>query len=178
MTIELIVRNSADPSAPDLADAEPVRPIAPAGMPRTAAGQWAVARRRARGPADRRPPSGLLPSGVGRVAVVTADRGDRWQERSFSLGRWPRLLCTLTMLAAAVLVVLPALSALSGASASGVPALTEMTVGAGDSLWSIAQQADPGADPRTEVQRIRTLNGLRSDVVSEGVVLKVPGGHR
>lgn len=79
------------------------------------------------------------------------------------------------MLAAAVLVVL---SALSGASSSGVPALTEMTVGAGDSLWSIAQQADPGADPRTAVQRIRTLNGLRSDVVSEGVVLKVPGGHR
>ena len=175
MTIELMVRNSADPSTPDLADAEPVRPISPAGTPRTAAGQRAVARRRARVPADRRPPSGVLPSGVGRVASVTADRGDRWQERSFSLGRWPRLLCTLTMLAAAVLVVLPALS---GASSSGVPALTEMTVGAGDSLWSIAQQADPGADPRTEVQRIRTLNGLRSDVVSEGVVLKVPGGHR
>lgn len=190
MTIELMVRDSAGRSAVDLVDgfvdalfhgpvdAEPVRPVPPAAMPRTAAGQRAVARRRARVTADRRPPSGVLPSGVGRSAVVTAERGDRLQDRSFTLGRWPRLLCTLTALAAAVLMVLSALPALSGASSPGVAAVTEVTVGAGDSLWSIAQQADPGADPRTAVQRIRTLNGLQSDAVSEGVVLKVPGGHR
>lgn len=48
-------------------------------------------------------------------------------------------------------------------------------VGAGQSLWSIAQETNPGEDPRIVIERIADLNGLRnaSDVIP-GTTLQVP----
>ncbi|MCP2343858.1 LysM peptidoglycan-binding domain-containing protein [Actinomadura rupiterrae] len=47
----------------------------------------------------------------------------------------------------------------------------------GDTLWGIAQQAEPGADPRRTVQRILKLNGLPDDtLVQPGQRLRVPAG--
>jgi LysM repeat protein len=47
----------------------------------------------------------------------------------------------------------------------------------GDSLWTIAQQVSPGADPREVVSRIRDLNGLRSNLIQPGQVLLVPSAR-
>ncbi|SDP12731.1 LysM domain-containing protein [Nakamurella panacisegetis] len=141
----------------------------PAGpAPRTAAGQRAVSRRRARTVGVRRPPSGLLPSSHRTSAVVTADRGDQVVEREFAMGRWARLTTTVSLAAAAVIV---AVAMLSSAQAAAV---VDVTVHPGDTLWSIAQQADPDADPSSVIDQIRRLNGLDGDVVAAGAVLKVP----
>lgn len=118
--------------------------------------------------ADRRPPSGVLPSGLGRSTVITADRGDEVADRVQPVGRWVRLACTLCFTATAVLVAVVLLSA------GGARVVGPVVVQPGDTLWSVAQQADPDADPRAVVDRIKELNGLQSDSVGVGVVLQVP----
>jgi hypothetical protein len=54
--------------------------------------------------------------------------------------------------------------------------LTQVTVRPGQSLWSVAENADPGADTRAVVQQIVELNGLTGDVVFAGQRLWVPRG--
>ena len=135
---------------------------------RTAAGAKAMRRRRARLAADRRPPSGVLPSSPLRSAVVTADHGDEVDFRVQPVGRWVRLACTLCFAATAVLVAVVLLSS------GGSQVVGPVVVHPGDSLWSVAERADPGADPRAVVERIKELNGLAGDTVVAGVVLQVP----
>jgi hypothetical protein len=56
------------------------------------------------------------------------------------------------------------------------PAMTRMVVQPGQTLWSIATQADPSADPRLVVQRIVSVNKLTSESLAAGQRLWVPGG--
>jgi hypothetical protein len=141
---------------------------APIAVPRTAAGAKAAQRRRARIAGVRRPPSGVLPSSHRTSAVVTADRGDQVADRVFGLGRWGRLVTTVSLVATSVIVGVALLS--TGATQR----ITDVTVGPGDSLWSIARHAEPGADPRSVVEQIKQLNSLDGDAVMIGAVLKVP----
>jgi hypothetical protein len=46
----------------------------------------------------------------------------------------------------------------------------------GQSLWSLAEAHDPGADPRAVIQEIRQLNSMTGDQVRAGEVLWVPRG--
>ena len=81
----------------------------------------------------------------------------------------------------AVLAALPAVVALSAtiiggsSAASGSrdrgadpSAFTTVTVAAGESLWSIAQEVAPAADPRDVVDAIVRLNALDGVTVSAG----------
>ncbi|QIG38097.1 LysM peptidoglycan-binding domain-containing protein [Microbacterium sp. 4R-513] len=90
----------------------------------------------------------------------------------------------------ALLAALPALVALAvavflgGSSAlaareGGAPAGTfeTVTVTAGDSLWSIAQEVAPGADPRDVVDAIVRLNALDGVAVSSGQRLAIPAEY-
>ena len=54
--------------------------------------------------------------------------------------------------------------------------LTQVTVRPGQSLWSVAESADPGADTRVVIQQIVELNGLTGAVVFAGQRLWVPRG--
>jgi hypothetical protein len=54
--------------------------------------------------------------------------------------------------------------------------LVQVVVGPGQSLWSVAESADPDQDTRAVVQQIVDLNGLSSDVVFAGQRLWVPRG--
>jgi hypothetical protein len=89
----------------------------------------------------------------------------------------------------ATLLVLAALSPIlltlaAGAQAAnhGLPAaavqdtMRQVVVRPGQSLWSIALQAEPRADPRVVVQHIIQFNALSSDVVVPGESLWVPKG--
>lgn len=51
---------------------------------------------------------------------------------------------------------------------------TEITVGTGDSLWTLAESVDPDADPRTVIAAIMVLNGLDSPTLQPGQVLRLP----
>jgi hypothetical protein len=86
--------------------------------------------------------------------------------------------------AAALLVSLLSLLATGAAQATShsVPSrvadrnLTEVVVHPGQSLWSVAQSADPNADPQQVIQQIIELNGLTSDAILAGQRLWVPRG--
>ncbi|WP_328992573.1 LysM peptidoglycan-binding domain-containing protein [Kribbella sp. NBC_01245] len=61
---------------------------------------------------------------------------------------------------------------------SGVPEMAgtvPVQVGAGESLWSIAQETNPGQDPRMVVEQIADLNGLSAATdVTPGSTLQIP----
>ncbi|SDH36372.1 LysM peptidoglycan-binding domain-containing protein [Microbacterium pygmaeum] len=89
----------------------------------------------------------------------------------------------------ATLAALPAVIALGIAVVSGGAALasrdeaapagqfSSVVVGAGDSLWSIAEDVAPAADPRDVVDAIVRLNALQGAEISAGQVLAVPGEY-
>ena len=90
------------------------------------------------------------------------------------------------VVAVAVALLLAALSLVIAASAQATnhpltphgaqQNLAQVTVHPGQSLWSVAETADPGADPRAVIQQIVELNGLSGDVVFAGQRLWVPRG--
>jgi nucleoid-associated protein YgaU len=59
-------------------------------------------------------------------------------------------------------------------SRSGSPNLTRVVVRPGQTLWSVAQTADPNADPRQIIQQIAQLNALTSETLAVGQRLWVP----
>lgn len=62
----------------------------------------------------------------------------------------------------------------AGEEAPAGPATAVVVVQPGDSLWSIAKELAPKADPRETVMRLRELNGLGNAVVVPGQSIVVP----
>jgi nucleoid-associated protein YgaU len=58
------------------------------------------------------------------------------------------------------------------ASPAQAPAPAAVTVGAGDTLWSIATSVAPGRDPRAEVVTLQRLNHLTGTGLMPGEVLR------
>ena len=83
----------------------------------------------------------------------------------------------LVILTLALLVVLlpGAWRAMATAQVEG-PQTVSVTVQPGDTLWGIASEIDPGADPRGLIAEIRELNGLSQAGLVPGQVLVVPAG--
>jgi hypothetical protein len=61
-------------------------------------------------------------------------------------------------------------------SGAGQRSVAQVIVRPGQSLWSVAENADPGADTRVVIQQIVELNGLTGDTVFAGQHLQVPRG--
>src|SRR6516165_1524697 len=93
-------------------------------------------------------------------------------------GRVVVAVATALLLAVLSLVIAASAQATSHPLPSRVAQqhLTQVTVRPGQSLWSVAENADPGADTRAVVQQIVELNGLTGDVVFAGQRLWVPRG--
>ena len=85
----------------------------------------------------------------------------------YRLGRWARLALTVTVLAAVVVITV----SLVGSSPQ---AMVDITVGPGDTLWSIAAATAPDRDPRDVIEEIRALNAVTGDALPVGIVLRVP----
>ncbi len=87
-----------------------------------------------------------------------------------------------TALAATPLVIAALFFALNGgmatASLSGSSAAFEyVTVGSGQSLWQLAEELAPAADPRDVIAEIMQLNQLTSSDVFAGQELAVPARY-
>jgi hypothetical protein len=87
----------------------------------------------------------------------------------------------LAAFAALPAVIAVAIALVSGGSAlasrqDGVPVgeFTTVVVGAGDSLWSIAEALAPAADPRDVVDAIVRFNALDGAGIAAGQRLSVP----
>ena len=95
--------------------------------------------------------------------------------------RGRRVLAAAAALPAAVAL---SVAMISGGTAlasrdSGAPAgsFATVTVSTGDSLWSIAEEVAPSADPRDVVDAIVRLNALRGVAISAGQRLAIPAEY-
>ncbi len=62
----------------------------------------------------------------------------------------------------------------SGAQGATAASFDTVTVLPGDTLWGIAAEIAPEADPRTVVDALEELNGLRGGVLPVGTTLSIP----
>lgn len=93
------------------------------------------------------------------------------------LTRRGRVVVTAAAVLAIGAVSLVAASAAQATSHRGPQAkgnLEKMVVLSGQSLWSIAESAEPNADPRAVIEQIRQLNSLPGYQVTPGEILWVP----
>jgi hypothetical protein len=173
----------------------------PAGQPQPAAFQQVIGHRQVRefrqvrevrvareirvvrtaaGGRPRMAPAGWPAAGMpGRATQRPAARG------GVRLTRRGRLVVTVLLLLATMLVtalVWLAVAARAQATDSGPPPgsvyqnLTSVVVHPGQSLWSIASQAQPSVDPRTVMREIVDLNALHGTNLVPGQRLWVPRG--
>ncbi len=148
-------------------DAEPAAAEPATTGPRTAAGERAFRRRRARLTAFRRPPSGLLPSTSRTSATVSAGSDHLAHLVGYRMGRLARLTTTVLTVAAAAILIRSLLAP------SPETTVVPVRVVAGDTLWSIAAMAQPAAETGLVVRQIEEMNGLDSDVLAVGTLLQV-----
>ncbi|MGH3152482.1 MAG: LysM peptidoglycan-binding domain-containing protein [Streptosporangiaceae bacterium] len=74
------------------------------------------------------------------------------------------------------MVIAASAQATSHSPGAAQQGLAKVTVRPGQSLWSVAESADPGADTRSVIAQIIELNGLSADTVMPGQSLWVPRG--
>ena len=93
-------------------------------------------------------------------------------------GRVVVAVATALLLAVLSLVIAASAQATShpAPSSAAQRSLAQVTVRPGQSLWSVAENADPNADTRVVIQQIIELNGLTGNVVFAGQRLWVPRG--
>ncbi|MBS1698836.1 MAG: LysM peptidoglycan-binding domain-containing protein [Actinobacteria bacterium] len=95
--------------------------------------------------------------------------------------RGRRVLAALVALPVAGAIAFAALSSGGSALASGEhtpgDAFATVTVQAGDTLWSIAGEVAPDADPRDVVAEISRLNMIAGGVIAVGQHLAIPAHY-
>lgn len=104
----------------------------------------------------------------------------------------PRTRLRLTVRGRRVLAALAAAPVVAGLAAAivgggaalatredgaGAEAFDLVTVTAGDTLWSIAQEVAPGHDPRDVVYELKALNNLAGGVLTPGQQISVPAAY-
>ena len=106
------------------------------------------------------------------------DQAARVPLRLTRRGRVVVAVATALLLAVLSLVIAASAQATSHPAPSGAAQrnLAQVAVRPGQSLWSVAENADPDADTRVVVQQIIELNGLTGNVVFVGQRLWVPRG--
>lgn len=111
-----------------------------------------------------------------------------WHSLQQAAAPRPRLRITrrgravLTVLIAvplAVAAVIGGIGALGAAAddSAATASFEYVTVAPGESLWQLAEEVAPTADPRDVVADISHLNGLGSDVIQPGQRLAIPAKY-
>ena len=159
-------------------------PEVPAASPPDSAQSRAAARWT---PADRTPPDRTEPA----AAVPGQATRREPPPRPSASAQTTNVPLRLTrrgrvVVAIATVLVLAVLSLVIAASAQATnhpvsspgtqQSVAQVTVRPGQSLWSVAEAADPDADTRVVIQQIIELNGLTGNVVFAGQRLWVPRG--
>lgn len=94
--------------------------------------------------------------------------------------RGRRVLAALVALPVAAAIAFAALSggsALASGERTAGDAFTTVTVQPGDTLWSIAGEVAPDADPRDVVAEIAKLNVISGGVIEVGQHLAIPAQY-
>jgi Tfp pilus assembly protein FimV len=84
----------------------------------------------------------------------------------------------LVVAVAVTLAVIGGLGWLGQDASERIPADTAIVrVGAGETIWDVAQRVAPESDPRAVVARIRQLNRIEGSALQPGQQLRVPDGR-
>ncbi|MPZ64946.1 MAG: hypothetical protein GEU83_05345 [Pseudonocardiaceae bacterium] len=120
----------------------------------------------------------LAPCCVAPCAVATRTVPTRpVATRAVAPARRPLALLAVMLVTFAVVCGLVLLGQ-AAAALSEVPQETSMVrVGAGETVWDVAERVAPGSDVRAVAARIRELNGMSDSAVEPGVPLRVPDGR-
>jgi LysM domain len=142
-----------------------------------------------RQPDDVRRPADVHRAGSGqgpRHSAGVADTRLAPRRNTVRLTRRGRLVVTVMLTAVSLSLVVLAWLAIAARGAQAADGgqspgavyqnLTSMVVHPGQTLWSIASQAEPTADPRAVMQQIIELNALHGTGVVPGQRLWVPRG--
>jgi hypothetical protein len=172
------VPNAAVPNAavPTVAVPKVAVPKVMVPRPRVAADEQVTTAR----PRSTRPAVAPSRTRVVRPASVPVQRVRR--TRLTRRGRRVVWAFAVLLLVAVLTPVLLALASGAQAANHGLPpsavqaSMRHVVVKPGQSLWSIALNAEPRADPRTVIQQIIEFNALGSQVVVPGESLWVPQG--
>jgi hypothetical protein len=124
---------------------------------------------------------GPLSAELQAAGVHVTGTAPRGQTASMPLRLTRRGRVVVAVTAVLLLAVLSLIVAMSAEATNQAPArtaqgLTQVIVRPGQSLWSVAENADPGADTRVVIQQIAELNGLTGSAVFAGQRLWVPRG--
>ena len=166
---------------PPLRAAEDERPALQVPVPRAGAEQ----RVRPTAPAAPVPRAGAEQQARPAAPAAPAPRARASARPRTRLTRRGRIVVSALVVSATLLVVVlawlagtaTAQAARSGAPASGVYRnLTPVVVRPGETLWAIATQAEPTADPRSVIQEIVDINALGGTSIQPGQRLWVPRG--
>lgn len=131
------------------------------------------------------PPASSEPAGAPFPGAAVGARSGRHRVQSRNASARLRLTVRGRRVVAALVVLLGTalsvgLGALVGIAAnpSGAAATTSVTVGPGETLWSLAATVSaPGEDRREIVEEIAALNGLASPDLAVGQELLLPAGR-
>jgi hypothetical protein len=181
-----VVPDAADPNAagpnvavPNAAAPNVAGPRVVVPRPRVAADEQVTARPRSTRPAGEPSRTRVVrPASVPSRVPVRRVRRTRLTRR----GRRVVWAFAVLLLLAVLTPVLLALASGAQAANHGLPpsavqaSMRHVVVKPGQSLWSIALNAEPRADPRTVIQQIMQFNALGSQVVVPGESLWVPRG--
>jgi hypothetical protein len=157
------------------------------GAPSASPRQWRPAGRRSSvSPAERlaggpRVSAGQRPADGARLTDARAQIR-RQESAPLRLTRRGRLVVgVFAVLLATVALSVIATAAAGRAQASnhgrdgaGYQGMHQIVVQPGETLWTIASQAEPSADPRQVIAEIMTVNSMSSTVVQAGELLWVP----
>jgi hypothetical protein len=181
-----VVPDAADPTAampnvavPNATAPNVARPKVMVPRPRVAADEQVPARLRRTRPAGAPSPTRVVrPASVPSRVPVRRVRRTRLTRRGRRVV-WASAVLLFVAVLTPVLLVLT-----SGAQAAdhGLPpsavraSMRHVVVKPGQSLWSVALNAEPKADPRAVIQQIMEFNALGSQVVVPGESLWVPRG--
>jgi hypothetical protein len=114
------------------------------------------------------------------IAFADMQDGPRVVRTRLRLTRRGRVV--LTTLAAIPLLVVVALFALNGGQASAGDTAADVhfqtvTIEPGETLWQLAEQTAPNADPRDFVQDVVSLNALDGSGVQAGEQIAIPAKY-
>jgi len=109
-----------------------------------------------------------------RVAASTVGRTEAVPAGASQSSWWVHLVGAATV----ALAVGGGLGWLAQTPSLGVPGDTAVIrVGAGETVWDVAQRVAPKSDQRAVVERIRQLNGIVGSAIQPGQQLQVPDGR-
>lgn len=125
----------------------------------------------------------VLPTQVARAQAMRASvvqQGAAHHTRLVLTPRGRRVLTLLIAIPLAIAAFIATVSAGQAAATDGASqsdtSLTWITVDAGETLWSLAQQIAPTKDPRDVVADIVSLNQLHSEL-QPGMRIALPAGY-